>query len=434
MGTPKSKPPQSRLHHKIRIQPEENSVEAAEEIESGDFLGDASNVFNRQPSGARSLLKLPLGGSRGERNRRFARVLAGQPKVSMVVVNHNGADLLWNCLFALRTQTYPLEEIIVVDNASTDSSLTFLEANYPQVRILECQENFGYALGCNLGGRMAEGDLVVFLHNDTVATPDWVSRMVETFRNWGPETGAVASEVLARKGKNVIESDNAMNLLGLPLRGFYMDKDIRFFPTGCGFMVPRHLFPEGPFEGDYFLGGEEAQLGFRLQDKGRLVVNAPGAKVFHGEGEKPFRLPGWKKEFFPIRNRYLTLLSFYHGDTLMKLTPLFLLDWIFNLLKGLFLSPERLVGTVAAALWIFSHPGWVRRKRWEIQSKRESGDVGVLGKLSGRIVPGDGGLDRFANFLSLVYCRLAQIPILESMTTLSELKVPKNLENPEKVG
>jgi len=370
----------------------------------------------------------------GEPKRRFALALAGRPKVTAVVVNHNGADLLWNCLFALRTQTYPLDQIIVVDNASTDASLTFLESNYPKVRILECQENFGYALGCNLGSRMALGDLVVFLHNDTVATPEWISRMVDTFREWGPEMGAVTSEVHARKGKDDPERENALNLLGLPLRAFFMDRDIRFFPAGCAFMVPRYLFPEGPFEGDYFLGGEDAQLGFRIQDGKRQVVAARGAKVFHGEGDKPFRLPGWRKEYFLFRNRYLTLLTFYHGDTLLKLTPLLAVDCFFNLLRGLFLSPEKLVGTAAAAAWIFFHPGWLRRKRMEIQDKRGEGDGGVLGKLSGRILAGEGAAARFANFLSLVYCRLARIPVLESADLPMNGKSVKNLENQGEVG
>lgn len=370
----------------------------------------------------------------GEPKRRFALALAGRPKITAVVVNHNGADLLWNCLFALRTQTYPLDQIIVVDNASTDTSLTFLESNYPRVRILECQENFGYALGCNLGSRMALGDLVVFLHNDTVATPEWISRMVDTFREWGPETGAVTSEVHARKGKDDPERENALNLLGLPLRAFFMDRDIRFFPAGCAFMVPRYLFPEGPFEGDYFLGGEDAQLGFRIQDGKRQVVAARGAKVFHGEGHKPFRLPGWRKEYFLFRNRYLTLLTFYHGDTLLKLTPLLAVDCFFNLLRGLCLSPEKLVGTAAAAAWIFFHPGWLRRKRMEIQDKRGEGDGGVLGKLSGRILAGEGAAARFANFLSLVYCRLARIPVLESADLPMNGKSVKNLENQGKVG
>ena len=345
-----------------------------------------------------------------------------------MVVNHNGADLLWNCLFSLRTQTYPLDQIIVVDNASTDASLSFIETNYPQARILECQENFGYALGCNLGARMAEGDLVVFLHNDTVATPEWISRMVETFRDWGPETGAVTSEVHARKGKADPERENAMNLLGLPLRGFYMDRDIRFFPAGCAFMVPRYLFPEGPFEDDYFLGGEDAQLGYRLQDGNFPVVAARGAKVFHGEGEKAFRLPGWKKEFFLFRNRYLTLLTFYRRDTLLKLAPLFGADWLFNFLTGLLISPERLAGMAAAAAWIFFHPGWLRRKRSEIQDKRVAGDRGVLGKLSGRAVAGEGKVARVVNFLSLVYCRLAGISVLESADLPPDGNTPKSLE------
>ncbi|HJT24857.1 MAG TPA: glycosyltransferase, partial [bacterium] len=88
------------------------------------------------------------------------------PRVSVVIVNHNGVDALWNCLFALRTQTYPPYEIILVDNASQDASVSFVKSNYPQVQVLECQENFGPAMGRNLGIKTATGHLVVLLDAD----------------------------------------------------------------------------------------------------------------------------------------------------------------------------------------------------------------------------------------------------------------------------
>src|SRR6185369_9622118 len=100
------------------------------------------------------------------------------PRVSVVIVNMDGVDDLWHCLFALRTQTRPPEEILVVDNQSTDTSVSFVRANYPEVRILECQEDFGYAMAANLGCRAALGGLVVLLENSAVPTPDWLSRMV----------------------------------------------------------------------------------------------------------------------------------------------------------------------------------------------------------------------------------------------------------------
>src|ERR1039458_2680671 len=94
-----------------------------------------------------------------------------RPRVSVVVVNHDGVDFLWHCLFALKTQTYLPYEIILVDNASQDTSVSFVKANYPQVKVMECQENFGFAMGSNLGAKYATGDLVALLNNDAVVTP-----------------------------------------------------------------------------------------------------------------------------------------------------------------------------------------------------------------------------------------------------------------------
>src|SRR5581483_12028398 len=66
-----------------------------------------------------------------------------RPRVSVVVAARNEVDRLWHCLFALKTRTYPPDEIILVDNASHDTTLDFVRSNYPQVKVLECQEIFG---------------------------------------------------------------------------------------------------------------------------------------------------------------------------------------------------------------------------------------------------------------------------------------------------
>ena len=312
-----------------------------------------------------------LGRGFGEPKSRFARALAGRPKVTAVVINHNGADLLWNCLFALQTQTYPLDQIIVVDNASTDASLPFLESNHPQVRILECQENFGYALGCNLGARMAEGDLVVFLHNDTVATPEWISRMVETFREWGPDTGSGDfGGSRSRKGRADPDKGKRHEPAGPSLAGVLHGQGLEVLSRRVRLHGSPTIFsPRGPLR--RLFPGRGGCPGSGLgSGSGHPVVAARGAKVFHGEGEKPFRLPGWKKEYFPFRNRYLTLLTFYRGDTLFKLAPSIGGGLAVQLLRDFCFPRKDWPGWRPRLIWIFSHPGWLRRKRSEIQEKR----------------------------------------------------------------
>ena len=79
--------------------------------------------------------------------------MSASPSSSVIIVNLNGHSLLDECLGALIAQDYPLEhtELILVDNGSTDDSITFVREAYPQVRIIEAGRNLGFAGGNNLG-------------------------------------------------------------------------------------------------------------------------------------------------------------------------------------------------------------------------------------------------------------------------------------------
>src|ERR1019366_4281585 len=124
-----------------------------------------------------------------------------RPRVSVVVVNHDGVDFLWHCLFALKTQTYLPHEIILVDN-------------------------------------------------DSVVTPDWLARMVSDFQEHWPKVGVLASAVKSNKGveENRKEDQWTLNLLGNPVEGYFEDPQAVFYPEGCSLMYARFLAPEGPFD------------------------------------------------------------------------------------------------------------------------------------------------------------------------------------------
>ena len=79
------------------------------------------------------------------------------PLTSIIIPNYNGLRFLTPCLDALRAQTYPREhtEIILVDDASTDSSVAFVAEHYPEVKIVQLARNSGLAVGCNAGARAA---------------------------------------------------------------------------------------------------------------------------------------------------------------------------------------------------------------------------------------------------------------------------------------
>ena len=101
------------------------------------------------------------------------------PKVSIIIPHWNGIDILTECLESLTLTEYDNFEIIVVDNASTDGSPDLVTLNFPQINLVENSENFGYAGGCNRGAKIANGEYLVFLNNDTIQEPNWLFPLVD---------------------------------------------------------------------------------------------------------------------------------------------------------------------------------------------------------------------------------------------------------------
>ncbi len=365
---------------------------------------------------ARSLLEEslpPLSPLRGLENRLEKNL--NRPKVSVVIVNRNGVDFLTRCLFSLKTQTYPLDEIIVVDNGSTDESVSFIRSNYPQVKILESQENLGFATGCNLGTRYAAGDLVVFLNNDAVVTPQWLGRLVAEFRAHWPRAGAVTSRARSNQKTTGDRSGGSkvVNILGSQVEGFSEDERTVFYPEGYAFIYPRFLALEGPFDPDYFIYQEDLYFGWKLQLAGKQVRVCPEAKVFHETGGTASRLPGWKVVYFRNRNRWLNLFLFYGTGNLLRVFPWIVLDAAAQLVKGLTAGFNQFFGVLFAALWILTHPIAIHRKRKVIQQKRKISDGRIISRLSGRVVDDEGAGSRFLNLISLSYCRFVGLEVIE---------------------
>src|SRR5674476_78386 len=92
------------------------------------------------------------------------------PLVFVIVINYNGINYLKTCLSSLEQQTYPNYKIIVFDNASTDNSAEFIKQNFPDIKLIQSEENFGFAKGNNIAIKLAlnqKSDYVFLLNNDT---------------------------------------------------------------------------------------------------------------------------------------------------------------------------------------------------------------------------------------------------------------------------
>ena len=213
-------------------------------------------------------------------------------KTSIIIPNYNGLRFLPTCLDALRGQSYDraLTEVILVDDASTDESVPFVEANYPEVRIVRLARNSGLAIGCNAGAQAASGDLLVMLNNDTEAEPGWLAALVGTAAAY-PDAGAIASKMLLFDRRDTLHNaGDVMGVDGIPRnrgvwevdRGQYDASQPIFGGCGGGVAYRRAAWQQaGGFDERLFMYLEDVDLAWRLQLLGWSAVFAPDARLYH---------------------------------------------------------------------------------------------------------------------------------------------------------
>jgi len=211
-------------------------------------------------------------------------------KISIVIVNWNGARMLPSCLDALRAQTRPADEIIVVDNASTDASLALLAARYAEVRALAYRKNLGFAGGMNAGIAASRGEIIVALNNDAISHPDWLALLVAPLEA-DPHLGATMSTMvfahapatIAAAGITVHRNGLALEeLLGTPLAALPDTPRPIFGPTGGAAAYRRAMLDDiGHFDEDFFLYLEDVDLVWRGRLRGWSSLHVPGAIVEH---------------------------------------------------------------------------------------------------------------------------------------------------------
>ena len=133
------------------------------------------------------------------------------PFLSVIIPNFNGKRFLATVFNALRAQSLRDFEIILADDASSDDSVAFTEANYPEVRLLVNRSNLGFARNCNMAADAARDRVVVFLNNDTEPEATWLEELVKVIVT-NPRAAIVSSKLLLFSERNKIHS--AGDLLG----------------------------------------------------------------------------------------------------------------------------------------------------------------------------------------------------------------------------
>ena len=209
-------------------------------------------------------------------------------KATIIIPNFNGMRFLPACIAALRKQTVSCFRILVVDNASSDDSILWMEKN--QVPFIREKENLGFAGGVNAGIRAADTPFVILLNNDTEVFPDFVEQLLTAVER-SERIFSVSSLMISAGQKNLIDdAGDGMNLFGWAYQrgtGRNLSRCCKkprpvFSSCGGAAIYRRELFRiTGLFDEAHFAYLEDTDIGWRAKLLGYINLYWPYAKVYH---------------------------------------------------------------------------------------------------------------------------------------------------------
>jgi len=218
------------------------------------------------------------------------------PLVSIVILNYNGSQFIANCLNSIFESLYNAFEIIFVDNASTDNSLSIVNsfeklARNQRLIIVRNSSNLGYAKGNNIGAALAQGEYLVFLNNDTMVEPSWLQELVDAVSK-DQDVGAAQSKLLVLdRSERVFDSaGDFIDFYCLAFRraagerdfGQYETMEEVFSARGACMLIRHSILKEvGGFDPSFPLEFEDIDLCWRIRLRGYKVVYVPQSVVFH---------------------------------------------------------------------------------------------------------------------------------------------------------
>jgi len=258
--------------------------------------------------------------------------------VSIVIVTWNGKKYIDECISSLLNQTYKKFEIVLVDNASSDDSVKYIRGNFPQVRVIENNQNLGFGEGVNIGIAHSRGDLIALLNQDAVADRIWLEVLVQALTE-SEVTAAAAGKVLFYGDEQGIDKVfctwtkiNPYTANPSHFAGDEPSATVDYLP-GCAILVKRSIIQDvGLLDTEYFLYFEETDWCARMIRAGYELIYVPDAIVRHvvsGSSSKS------TVNHYMIRNRIRFALKNFD----VKYIPIFLFtsstEMFFDFLRGI---------------------------------------------------------------------------------------------------
>lgn len=301
-----------------------------------------------------------------------------EPIVSIIIVNFCGKQLLETCLKSISNTSFKNYEIIVVDNNSNDGSVEFVKAHYPHIQVITLNKNYGFAAPNNIASKVAIGKYLVFLNNDTIVTPNWLSELLNAMKK--DKTIVIGQSLLIQPNGKVDSSGDFIDDIGRAYSNHNVPKEIQniLSARAACMMVRKDAFLdlEG-FDESYFASFEDVELGWKAWLWGYKVVIVPSSVVYHTVGQtiqqisKTIAFHGTKNNIV-LR---LTNFDFYDSiKSILLMGIIILTKKIFgiSLIENMdqrFKIPD-LRTLIKACFWILKNTKNISKKRKKLKSRK----------------------------------------------------------------
>ena len=241
---------------------------------------------------------------------------------AVVILNWNGKKMLERFLPSVTAHTQGDAEVIIADNGSTDDSLDFVRAQYPGLRIIELDKNYGFAGGYNRALQQVKADYYVLLNDDVEVTPGWIEPVVAQMQQH-PDTAICQPKLLMCDQRDTFEyaggAGGFLDKYGYPFcrgrmftsleqdNGQYNTPGEIFWASGAAMFVRADVWHQlGGLDDDFFAHMEEIDFCWRAKNAGYRVEYCPQSTVFHvGGGTLPKSNP--RKTYLNFRNNMALL-------------------------------------------------------------------------------------------------------------------------------
>lgn len=306
-------------------------------------------------------------------------------KIAIVILNWNGRKLLQQFIPSI-VQYSSEATIYVADNASTDDSVAFIQNNYPQIKIIQNSDNFGFAKGYNEALKEVEEEIYALVNSDIEVTENWLQPIAQLFES-NQKIAIVQPKILDFKDPSKFEYAGAgggfIDKYGYPFcrgrifesveydNGQYDDTCEIFWASGACFFIRKEVYQKlNGFDDHFFAHQEEIDLCWRAFNNNWITMYCGSSTVYH-VGGATLNVGNPNKTFLNFRNSLLMLVKNLPSEKLI--TTVFIrlildgLAGIQLLLKG---KHKHFWAVIRAHFSFYSLVRSTSQKRVKIASKK----------------------------------------------------------------